>query len=292
MKIADKTITTPADNPLGYSLDWRYQIARAVFELPDTARPSIHDPDARALLLHMLRRQKVPLRPGEKPSLFDRVVEWQSSTARPLIEAFLVAASTYDEAAGDLGVPVKEITLYGQLFFDVRDDQGKVRPGILMGMLATTEPDDDPARLRRIALTGGIQGLRGVLCADVPRKEASLDHLVEAELTRRLHAGELRTSDLVRLQANAIARERIAAEQQDDSQPAMLQAVQTVTDLLALTKPRMVSLDRSPEQTAVTNQAIQSRLQAQRNIGATPVEDDSERGREALTEMMQRGFKG
>jgi len=53
-----------------------------------------------------------------------------------------------------------------------------------------------------------------------------------------------------------------------------------------------VSPDRSPEQTAVTNQAIQSRLQAQRNIGATHVEDDSERGAAVLTEMMQKEFKG
>ncbi|NLF86563.1 MAG: hypothetical protein GX571_10720 [Lentisphaerae bacterium] len=70
----------------------------------------------------------------------------------------------------------------------------------------------------RIALTGGIHGLRRVLHVAAPAADPGLDQLVEAELTRRLHAGELRTGDLVRLQANAIARQRIELDKKD-SQP-------------------------------------------------------------------------
>lgn len=292
MNIADKQITTPSDNPLGYALDWRAQVARAVFELPaDSVRPAIQDPDARAFHCHLQRRQQFPLKTGATPTAFDQVTGWRESPARQLIEAFLVGAASYEEAAADLGVPVKETTLYGRLFFDVRDEQGRVRPGTRMRMLAAMDPDDDRVRLLRIALTGGRNGLLGVLGA-VPPRELSLDQLVEAELTRRLHAGELRTADLVRLQANSIARQRIVVEQQDDSEPPMLRAVQLVTDFLALTKPHMVEQTQTAEQVAVTNQAIQGHLRAQRSIAATPVADNPERGLAALTEMMGKHFKG
>ena len=293
MNIADKQITTPSDNPLGYALDWRAQVARAVFELPPgSVRPAIQDPDARALHCHLLRRQQFPLRTGAPLTAFDQVTGWRESPAKQLIEAFLVGAASYEEAAGDLGVPVKETTLYGRLFFDVRDEQGWVRPGTRMRLLGSMDPDDDRVRLLRIALTGGRNGLRGVLGAAVTTKESSLDELVEAELTRRLHAGELRTADLVRLQANSIARQRIAVEQQDDSEPPMLRAVKLVTDFLALTKPHMVEQTQTAEQVAVTNAAIQGHLRAQRSIAATPVADDPERGLAALTEMMGKHFKG
>ena len=211
-------------------------------------RPQIKDADARSFLLHLQRRQKYPRKAGENTTVLDSVMGWKESSACTLLDAFLLAADTYADAAADLGLPINEITMYGRLFFDVRDAQGKVRPGILMRLQAELNAqEDDPAtRLRRIALTSGIHGLRRVLRAAVPTKEPTLDQLVEAELARRLHAGELRTGDLVRLQANAIARQRLVAETRDDSVPAELRSIQLVTSMLALTAPNVIQPDRDP----------------------------------------------
>ena len=294
MNIAGKTVITPADNPIGYPLDWRHQLAQAGLALAaNGVRPQIQDADARSLFLHLQRRQKYPLKTGEKPTVLDNVLGWKESPASALVEAFLLASDTCQDAAAELGLPDKEIQMYGRLYFDVRDDQGVRRPGVLMRLLAELDAeDDDPAmRLRRIALTSGIHGLRRVLRAAVPAKETSLDQLVEAELTRRLHAGELRTGDLVRLQANAIARQRIAVETEDERDPAWMRSVQLVTSIMALTKPIIVQPNRDPEHLDATTQAIQGRIEAQRDVGATSVLDDPEKGIAALNQLMGRQFR-
>lgn len=152
------------------------------------------------------------------------------------------------------------------------------------------QEDDPVAMLRRIALTGGFHGLRRVLHAAAPAAEAGLDQLVEAELTRRLHAGELRTGDLVRLQANAIARQRIELDKKHD-QPQWQQGMELVRYVLGLTAPGIVQADRSQDSLAASTQAIRGRFAAQRNIGATPLTDEPDKGYQALTELMGEAFQ-
>jgi len=142
----------------------------------------------------------------------------------------------------------------------------------------------------RIALTGGIHGLRRVLHVAAPAADPGLDQLVEAELTRRLHAGELRTGDLVRLQANAIARQRIELDKKG-SQPQWQQGMELVRYILELTAPGIVQADRSQDSLAASTQAIRGRFAAQRNIGATPLTDEPDKGYQALTELMGKHFK-
>lgn len=120
MKVGSHVIPTPADDPLGYALDWRWQLAQAAVEATD-GRVYLHDADARALVQYLQRRHKWPLRDGEKPNRFDRVVGWKDSQAGALLDAFLLAADTYQTVAVELGLPVEEVVLYARLFLDVRD---------------------------------------------------------------------------------------------------------------------------------------------------------------------------
>ena len=293
MKVGSHVIPTPTDDPLGYALDWRWQLAQAAVEATD-GRVYLHDADARALAQHVQRRQKWPLKDGEKPNRFDRVVGWRDSQASALLDAFLLAADTYPTVGAELGLPANEVALYARLFLDVRDEQGRTRPAILMRLQADLQDQEDApaAMLRRIALTGGIHGLRRVLhaAATAPTAEPGLDQLVEAELTRRLHAGELRTGDLVRLQANAIARQRIELDKKHD-QPQWQQGMELVRYVLGLTAPDIVQADRSQDSIAASTQAIRGRFAAQRNIGATPLTDEPDKGYQALTELMGKHFK-
>jgi hypothetical protein len=293
MKIGNRSIITPAEDPLGYPLDWRCQLAQASLEAVDV-KVALKDVDARRLAQHLQRRQKYPLREGGKPAQLDIVMGWKDSPARALLETFLLVVEPYQIVAGELGLPTDDVTLYARLFFDVRDEQGMSRSGILMRLHADLDgqEEDDPAvRLHRIALTGGLHALRRVLQANTPAAAPSLDQLVENELARRLHAGELRTGDLVRLQANAIARQRAENEKQDVGQTPGAQSMELVRFMLGLTAPHIVEGDRSKAQVESATEAIRGRLAAQRNVDATPLTDDADKGYEALNALMNKGFK-
>ena len=49
--------------------------------------------------------------------------------------------------------------------------------------------------------------------------------------------------------------------------------------------------DRSQDSIAASTQAIRGRFAAQRNIGATPLTDEPDKGYQALTELMGKHFK-
>jgi hypothetical protein len=292
LNIGNPIIRTPADDALGYAVDWRMQVAQAVLAPGSTnALSRIRDPDARALARHLQHRQEHPLRDSEKPTALDRVLAWHDSPATVLIEAFLLASESYEAAARELGLPAEDVRLYGRLFYDIRDDAGQRRPGVMMRLqaeLEDREADDMANGLKKVALGGGIHGLRQVLRLRASTTaEPSLDEMVESELKRRLHAGELRTGDLVRLQSNAIARERLVVEKKD-GQPEWMQANELVRHILSLTSPELVRPDRTPGQLQASTSAIQARLKSQRQITATPLQVDD--GGTRLNDMLRAQF--
>lgn len=66
----------------------------------------------RALVRHLQHRHNNPLRQGEKPTDLDRAISWHTSTAVTLMQAFLLAAETYDSAAIELALPTQALRLY------------------------------------------------------------------------------------------------------------------------------------------------------------------------------------
>jgi hypothetical protein len=284
MKIGNQTIVTPADDPIGYVLDWRHRLARAAVEAgmkDKELRSVLRDKEAVALALHWLQ-------PGKKALPYDRVLAWQGSSTGRLIEAFLLAADSCETAATELDLPVADVVLYGQILFDVRDNQNKVRPAILMRLKAELDGQEDgpDVRLRRVALTGGVAGLRRVLGNGAADQRQGLDELVESELTRRLIVGELRNGDLVRLQATAVARERLRLDREQEKPPTMNQGLELALYLLGRVAPTVVQAKSEPDQVEATSQAIRGRLQAQKAVAATPVSDDPDKGYAAMTALL------
>ena len=69
MKIGNHTIRTPTEDPIGYPLNWRWQLAQAALEAPDGKTPRIKDADVRALIQFLQRCKKSPLKDSEMPTV-------------------------------------------------------------------------------------------------------------------------------------------------------------------------------------------------------------------------------
>lgn len=297
MRIGDQEITTPDEDPVCYPLDWRWRMASVLESMGNDRAKSTFamDTHVRKLVRHLTLGNKRKSDAVPKPGALGRVIGWHDTIAGALVESFLLACETTGQAAGELGIDSDDVGYYSALFFDIRDEGGSVRPAILMRIraeLLSMEAPDMAARLRKAAITGGIAGLRRLLYAgkiSAVAEEPTLDDMVENELKRRLVAGELRTGDLTRLQANLIARSRLNREE-DDGKQQLRDNIRVMQNILSLTAPLMVKPDRTPEETQSTDDAIRARFEAQRNIGLTALTDDKDKGIEALNKLMNRNF--
>ncbi|MEI7901530.1 MAG: hypothetical protein WCK89_14865 [bacterium] len=299
MRVGETEIITPGDDAIGYDLAWRWRMALALADLASAGEkaPAAADVDVRALVKHLMLRRKRKPGASIRSDAFDRVLAWHESDTGALIEAYLIGAVTCEEAAAELGVAADDVRLYSCLFFDLRDDDGSIRPAALLRIsagLQALEIPDAAARLRKVALTGGVYGLRRLLGVAQPRDaagEPTLDELVEAELKRRLIAGELRTGDLTRLQANAINRERMLRDTGAGGRNGdVVESIQVMQKILSLTAPVMVRPERTQEQMQATDAEIRAKFEVQRNIGATPLLDTPEKGEAALDKLIAGNF--
>ncbi len=291
MTIGDANILTPEEDASAYALDWRWQAAQALLRLEASgARATAPlDADVRRLARCSGKRAGTA-----KPTAFDRVVRWRENGVGAVAEAFVLACGSVEAAAAEMGVACEDVATYCRCFFDVFDAKGRMRVPALLRIRAGAlagEIDDPAQKIRTTALRLGLHGLKSLLGHEDPDYRAekpTLDQLVEAELRRRLAAGELRTADLVRLQANAAARERAGGEPANGDGLGGLRLVQQI---LALTAPKLVKPDDEPERTRATDAAIRARFEAQKNIGATTLpHDDSAAAAEALNRMMAGNF--
>jgi hypothetical protein len=102
-------IITPAEDPVGFHLDWRFRVASAAERmLPLMGR----DPDLRACYHHLHQR------PNPQ---FERITRWRGTVTGQLVEAYLVTGSAVEAIAEELGLDVQDVRLYGQVFWAVRD---------------------------------------------------------------------------------------------------------------------------------------------------------------------------
>lgn len=289
MRVGDTEIRVPDEDPVGYEPDWRFRLAS---RLAETGGVHAGDAEVRKLTMHL--KAKAQRRTAWKPTQLDRVLAWRDSETGTLIEAFLAAAPTPAAAAAELGLAAEEVVLYARLIFDIHDGSGTVSPAVLMRLRAEADAnpaEDGRARLMKVALASGLNGLRRLLrpIAD-DGEEQPLDDLVEAELRRRLVAGELRNGDLVRLQANAVARRRLDLETKGGANAEAAEALEVACRILSLTAPAMVRPEADTEREKATDLALRDKFEAQANIALTPVTDLKDKGGDALDSMIRLNF--
>jgi len=140
MKISGQTIVTPLDDPMVYEVDWRHRVARALYDA-DPIAPLARDPVVRDLVSHFRYRAKRPL-DRDLPRPLDRITRWHDQTTGRIIEAYLLTNATYEEIGVALGLDADEVKRYGELFYDVRDPQGRPLNGVLTRLRA--ELPDEP----------------------------------------------------------------------------------------------------------------------------------------------------
>ena len=267
MKIQGTIIVTPLEDPAGYSLDWRRQLAQACITTRLPAQYA-RDQDLRAYLAHLRNRTQYPLGPDDKLRAFDRIDGWHEQGTGKLLEAFLLTPAPCQEIARDLGLEAEEVLKYGSIHWSVRDQDHPVQ-GVLARLRAglPREPAEDD-RLIRAALLGGLEGLRGQLGA---REYSDLNVMVEQELTRRVMAGELRTGDLIRLHGHDLMLKRMEIESRDGREQDQ-DAIRLLFEVLGRLAPQMKPVERTPGQLQETTTAIRGRIDSQRlatGIGVT-----------------------
>jgi hypothetical protein len=260
MKLND--IVTPQEDPVAYQPDWRHCLAVAS---QDSRLPPCYaaDPELRAYWLHLRRRARSPLEPGVRPEPQDRIAGWKTGQTGRLLEAYLVTQASYAEIAHDLGLDTADVQQYGALYWDVRNAEGRPRPGVLACLRARQENG-----LLRIALLGGTQGLRNSLGTG---QEQEMEEMVNHEIMMRIREGGMNTRDLARLQSNALMRRRIELEGQNQNEP-LRESLEFMQHLMSAFAPRMKPVEQTPEAILAADLAIRARLDSQRlatGIGIT-----------------------
>lgn len=293
MKVGNQMFLTPWDDPVGYELDWRMRMARAVVSAKaDTffGWAKCNDQDVRDLVAHLEYRGRhiQPLDIPQKPH--DRVCLWDNTLTGTLVQAFLLTPAPYDAIGKHLGLSPAEVVLYGRLFYDVRDNQGNRCPAILMRIkteLRVAEPNEGN-KLKLVALAGGATMLCQMIAPSSTEPAATLYDLVDQALTRRVVTGELRDSDLIRLQANGVMRTRMDWEFKP---PAKDQGGWDVLQkVLETLKVEVKTPDREPEQQAHTTQQLRSHFDAQRKVSGTPVPVNPETGEGNVDNLIRTAF--
>ncbi len=265
-------IITPAEDPVGFHLDWRYRVAEAAERmLPCMAR----DPDTRACYQHLHQR------PNPQ---FERITGWRGTVTGQLVEAYLVTGSPVEAIAEELGLDAKDILIYSRIFWAVRDSGDRPIRGVLMRLRTglSREPDDDN-RMMRAALLGGLDGLRGQTGS---RDHSDLSTMVEQELSRRVIAGELRTPDLIRLRGHDLMLRKIELDSREGREEDQ-DATRLLLDLIGQTAPRMKPIDQTAEQIRAADVLLRGRIESQRLATGIGIKREAG-GEKRLSAMLER----
>ena len=214
MKIGEHEIRTPLEDKAGYDLDWRARIVEAVVA-SNVKMPKVYKNDfaANALLACLTGARK------QDPGCLAAMAIRSSPTMSRVVEAYLLTRASTSQISSDTGLSNGGISLYEQLYFNVRNRYGDPLQPQLIRLAFELESAAEPATpaeklermLRKAALDGDTQLLRRC----IPHRRAAISTgsfaatLVQRELTRRLLRGELSTGSLIKLRELEIAEDRM-----------------------------------------------------------------------------------
>lgn len=289
MNINDQEILTPFDDPIAYQLDWRHLVVLAAYDRKtDIVTIPFKlwcDDDLRRYAMYIRYRARRPQDDDVVPPRHTRLAQWHQHTTGRLVGAYLVTNATYAQIATDLGLDADEIRLYGSLFDDVRDQQGRPIAGVLTRLRAEMAANQATDPLRRTALMAGLPGLRAALdSVQAEEPQELLDRLVESELTRRVMSGQMRTAELARLQASTNLRQRLDAQQSPDRQST--EVMKLAMEIIGVTAPHMLRIEQTAAELEASNVAIESRIASQRTATGMPTPETVVRSEQALEHLL------
>lgn len=293
MKIGTTDIITPMDDLL-YELDWRAQVAQAVYEGGNGSRlpAAIRDDDGIKTLLAVLRGAAKQSR-----SCLSAMSIQRSDSMRMVLEAMLLTRADAAQIAAAIGIEVDAVIMYEALFFNVRDTDARPMPAQIMRIATdleiSGEPDNAREKFQRALRKAALQGfplLMSLLPPDVgstkPEAPVSATTLVKQELNRRLLRGELSTSALLRLRSLQIDEVRMQYDTRNGNTDN--EGFELSRKLLALMAPAMVGLAQDANRD--DEQARSSIRQAEEQIARVDIDDQSDAAQRHVAELLRLKF--
>jgi len=327
MKLMNQIINTPFDDVgVVYDPDWRDHIARTWVDaqglIPDTHHMYGDEYIKTQHAFLLIKRPEAgdipPYIPDDYRSYvfaFARHSEVMADDMRARLDALLLTDVPYSVIAKDLGgsrITVEDIRTYERLYFNIRDEEGRVDAScFLRGKFATAgleqaaagEPLPLPIFWKATACLFGYTGLIRIwgwsgVHGELQTEEYMDDvyrHAAESELMRRILRNEINTFDLNAAIRNnnerAVLRKELAA---DKGQPiSTSRQNEFITAVLQRAgRPAMLPAARTQAEQSVKGEIWNTRINGLVNVAGYKVNDaGAEFGKKAVSQRVDEQFK-
>jgi len=274
MTSSQQHTVTPADNPIFFPLDWRHQVAS---HWAGERRMVKNSDEVVTLWIRHIRGDR-RLSRAQRDRL-STTEEWTDSPMAGVLQPMLLTDLNYEAIAADLGgLDAEAVRLYEMTFFNVRTDDGQLRPKhVLFAKFMSN--DGAWSDVHRAALLCGRDGLHDALGLLPTRDEDRLRNEATAratqsmagqELFRRMLRGEVDTRDLLKIKQIQLDAQRLQHELQTQ-EGSDSEAMGLVRKILELTAPKLAPLPDVDHEEEM-NATIRRKL-AEERIKKEPVPD-------------------
>lgn len=287
MQIGNEIIIIPSENPIGYALDWRSRIARALTTLHLVCPKELAtDPFLKKIrrYLQLVDHNIEPVNRDEYDRI-QKVLSWyynDKSEFKPILESLLLTEAPFDAMADDIGeISPDDIRMYERLCYSVRDDQGQMKLGDVQRLMIVQQDSTDEQGLKLMAVKGGYEMLCNLVGIKTPHwKEAPEINIQEQiiktsrfQLYRNLILNKCQSKDLAVIEANDIKRQQIMVltKQPDEEKKEFIDPFGL--RLLKMLAPKMIVTTLTDEEKEVQNKLLQEKLQTEAKINSTQIVD-------------------
>lgn len=303
MQIGNLTIVLPVDDPCAFEPSWRNSLARAIIELrPKTSsidpmyKPYFSDKYVQKYLKY-LRAESAGKPLTEEQSRMRVALMWYENPSpagvRFRLEPLLLTGATMDTIMLDLSggtVPVEVFTFYEKLFFNIRDEEGRLSKSCQLRQAFAMPNGDDlhdadsPEIWKAIAALMGYDVLMHVWMwkdahgLSTKGLEFLLDETWRAAQSRLFvsvfadRVGHKSLGDILSAytsQFKMLREQRITSDDGNDTTRALMA-------VLYHTSPHMISVAHDVDELAEETAAIQSRITSQLAIDKQNIQDNGQ----------------
>ncbi len=317
MEYGSESIVTPIDNPVQFDPDWRNAIATAAVDYPRAKVDPLYQEYMRDPWVKQQIEYLKLVRSGRALSKRHNTLRLAStwyqgsrvSDVKMRIEPMLLTAVGYDVISEDIGggnVPDDVFETYEKLYFNVRDDKGRLSRSCQLrqyfalpeGHIANNTP---PEKLWK--MVGALMGYdtlvtmwlwgdaSGLTARSSEYMLNEMWRVAQSRLFMHIFSDKVGHESLAKLLSAFTSQAKMLHDSASGT-GQVFDTAKTLMALLANTRPTIIGaaavVDSVPDLTA----AIRAKLSAQKTISSTEVDDlGMEAGAAALDAAIAKHFK-
>lgn len=308
MKFRSAIIVTPYDSPIDYEPDWRHCVAKVIAEeskgvrIPGDATDVIVD-HARFLSFNKLGYEiEIPKKYLDNKIVFNIYADdTKNNVFKQYIEALLLTDKSFKHIGELLGLSSRQVKLYENLFYNVRNDDGSDKGAKLLKQKFSVYKTPPDMRIwKTAAATLGYPALMAVLnmagsCDREELQSAKLSGVDRLSMIRIL-SGDISNFDINGIFKNYNDSVKIANDKEisdrsvgamGDKSPAKSAWYQLLTDL----GPRMAEVEEDEEAIAEQQKALAAKFKVQKDIEDTKIKDSGNKAVNEFNAAMRDRFK-